>query len=281
MYKCDDFYLYEIIEDYKYAITNEERNEIFTSFCSSIWSSKNKRRIYTKSIKFNVRKDLLDTEVGKIFDTWSDIEYSYYKAMTKEQDWCSIIRQKVNNIYTRYFDKEVILAKEYMDLIKYPKKLYFNWIDGTEMDGNSLTTIIDDTIAEAVEVKKKYQMRKMDLNWDDYKLVINGFFKKCFDNCRLIGDYEDKTSIVTRLDYLTEDHFYVGYVNKNLEGMIKDYQKRQAGLPQSSRNGYKYCKSCGTMIEVTGNKKMYCTECASKNERLRKRKIAYKYRVAK
>ncbi|WP_300957842.1 hypothetical protein, partial [Phocaeicola sartorii] len=41
----------------------------------------------------------------------------YYKSMTKDENWCPMIRQKINNIYTRYFDKEVILSKEYMDLL--------------------------------------------------------------------------------------------------------------------------------------------------------------------
>ena len=64
-------YLYEIIEDYKNAKSQSEKDEIFNSFCNAIWSSKNKRRIYTKAIKFYVRKDLLDTELGQIFDAWS------------------------------------------------------------------------------------------------------------------------------------------------------------------------------------------------------------------
>ena len=71
IYECDDSFLYEIIEDYKEAKTEEEKDNIFKSFCSSIWSSDNKRRIYKKSIKFNVRKDLLQTELGQVFDTWS------------------------------------------------------------------------------------------------------------------------------------------------------------------------------------------------------------------
>ena len=99
IYECEDLFLYEIIEDYKEAKTEEEKDDIFKSFCSSIWSSDNKRRIYKKSIKFNVRKDLLQTELGQVFDTWSDVEYTYYKSMTKDENWCSIIRQKINIIY--------------------------------------------------------------------------------------------------------------------------------------------------------------------------------------
>ena len=101
-----DKYLYEIIDDYKHSGSDEEKGDIFKSFCSSIWSSENKRRVYTKTIRFSVRKDLLQTDVGQVFDVWSEVEYIGYKAMTKETDWCSLIRQKVNNLYTRYFDKE-------------------------------------------------------------------------------------------------------------------------------------------------------------------------------
>src|SRR5574344_53952 len=141
-----DKYLYEIIEDYKDSTSDEEKSDIFNSFCSSIWSCDNKRRIYTKTIRFTVRKDLLNTDIGQVFDTWSEVEYKGYKAMSKEADWCNLIRQKVNNLYTRYFDKEVILRKEYMNLIKTPKNLYFSWIAGQEMDSDELTTIIDDAI---------------------------------------------------------------------------------------------------------------------------------------
>ena len=73
IYKCNDLFLYEIIEDYKETKTQADKDMIFNSFCSSIWSSDNKRRIYKKYIKFKVRKDLLHTDLGQIFDTWSEI----------------------------------------------------------------------------------------------------------------------------------------------------------------------------------------------------------------
>jgi len=279
IYECEDLFLYEIIEDYKEAKTEEEKNEIFNSFCSSIWSSDNKRKIYKKSIRFNVRKDLLQTELGQVFDVWSDIEYTYYKSMTKDENWHSIIRQKINNIYTRYFDKEVILGKEYINLLKTPKKLYYQWISGIDMEAETVTEIIDDAIDSAEKVKAKLQQEKMSLPWNEYKKVVEDFLKRCFDNCKLIGEYEDKTRISTRLDFLTEDHFYVGYICKSLEGEILKWQKKYYGIRDHKK--YSRCKQCGSIIEKTGNKRMYCYKCAKEKERERKRKIAYKYRIAK
>ena len=261
IYECDDTFLYEIIEDYKESKTQEEKDEIFSSFCSSIWSLDNKRRTYTKSIKFNVRKDLLDTNLGQVFDTWSDIEYRYYKAMTKDENWCSIIRQKINNIYTRYFDKEIILGKEYMDLLKTPKRLYYEWISGIDMDAATVTEVIDEAIDNSIKVKSRLQMEKMNLSWIEYKKVIERFLRKAFDNCKLIEEYEDKSKIITRLNFITEDHFYVGYICKRLEGNIKDFQKKYYGLKYSSRKGYKRCIQCGGLIEKTNNRKLYCDQC--------------------
>lgn len=260
IYECNDF-LYEIIEDYKESKTQEEKNEIFNLFCSSIWSSDNKRRIYTKSIKFNVRKDLLETELGQVFDTWSDIEYRYYKAMTKDENWCSIIRQKINNIYTRYFDKEIILGKEYMDLLKTPKRLYYEWLSGIDMDAATVTEVIDEAIDKSIKVKSKLQTEKMSLSWNKYKKVVERFLKRTFDNCKLIDEYEDKSKIISRLDFLTEDHFYAGYICKSLENYFRNYQKEYYGLRRGHKNIYSHCKCCGKMIEKIGNKRLYCDEC--------------------
>ncbi len=270
IYECDDSFLYEIIEDYKEAKTEEEKNEIFHSFCSSIWSSNNKRRIYKKSIKFNVRKDLLQTELGQVFNTWSDIEYTYYKSMAKDENWYSIIRQKINNIYTRYFDKEVILGKEYMNLLKTPKKLYYQWISGIDMDATTVTEIIDDAIDNAQKIKAKLQKEKMSLSWTEYKKVIEEFLKKCFDNCKLIGEYEDKTKIVTMLNFLTEDNFYVGYICKSLEGEILKWQKKYYGIRDHKK--YSRCKQCGSIIEKSNNRILYCKKCGKEINRVKTQK---------
>lgn len=271
IYECDGSFLYEIIEDYKEANAEEEKDDIFKSFCSSIWSSDNKRRIYKKSIRFKVRKDLLNTELGQVFYTWSDVEYIYYKSMTKDENWQSIIRQKINNIYTRYFDKEVILGKEYMDLLKTPQRLYYQWISGIDMDAETVTEIIDDTIDNAEKVKEKLQKEKMSLSWNKYKKVVEEFLRRCFDNCKLIEEYEDKTKINTRLDFLTEDHFYVGYICRTLETYFKNYQKEYYGVRRGHKNIYSRCKQCGAITEKTNNRTLYCKMCSKEINRIKTR----------
>lgn len=241
----------------------EERNDIFNEFCYSIWKSDNKRRVYPKVIRFKVRKDLLDTEIGEVFDVWPDIEYIGYKSMTKETDWCSLIRQKVNNLYTRYFDKDVILKKEYMDLLKTPKRLYYQWINGAKMDKDELTTLLEDSLHESIEVKKMFQKQKMELSWNEYKKVIEEFFKKIFNNCKLIEDYETGIKYNDIYDFKNEDNFYIRYFCKCLEGEMLKWQKKYYKVRDHKK--YKRCIKCGELIEIKTKKNYstkYCKNCA-------------------
>lgn len=273
-----DKYLYEIIDEYKNTDSEEEKNEIFKSFCSSIWASENKRRIYTKTIRYSVRKDLLDTDIGQVFDVWSEVEYKGYKSMSKETDWCSLIRQKINNLYTRYFDKEVILKSDYMNLLKTPKKLYYQWIDGIEMEADELTTIIDDALDDAEKLRIIYQKQKMELSWNDYKSVIEGFLQRCFDNCKLIEDYEDKSKI-NMYDFMNEDNFYVGYICKTLESYMQNYQKEFYGLKRGRNKSYKHCKICGSLIENDAKNRQYCNTCKRNKELEKYQKYNQKRRL--
>lgn len=262
-----DNYLYEIIDDYKNANSEEEKSEIFEDFCSSLWSSKNKRRTYIKTIRFKVRNDLLQTEVGQIFDIYSEIEYVGYKEMTKDIDWVSLIRQKINNLYTRYFDKEVILKKDYMELLKTPKNLYYRWTSGEEINSDKLTEIIENSIFKAQELKLNYQKQKMELSWNDYKEVIEKFLKNIFNNCKLIEDFE-KDNLTSQYIYelATEDNFYIKYFCDSLESYMCNYQKEYYKLKRGRNKKYKHCKECGKLIEKTNNRILYCDECKYKKQ---------------
>lgn len=267
-----DKYLYEIIDSYKNADSEEEKNDIFNSFCSSIWSSKNKRRVYTKTIKFKVRNDLLESEIGQIFNACSEVDYTGYKAMTKDTDWCSLIRQKINNLYTRYFDSEVILKKDYMNLLKTPYNLYYRWIKGTEMNADELTNIIEDSIYKAAELKVVYQKQKMEKSWNEYKIVIEKFLKTAFNNCKLIEDYESENLTNKYIyEFANEDNFYIKYICDCLEGEMLNLQKEENKLKRGRNKKYKNCKECGIMIEKTGRNTQYCSNCKKEKRKETKR----------
>ena len=267
-----DKYLYEIIEDYKHANSVENKAEIFNDFCRSIWSCKNKRRVYTKTIKYKVRSDLLETEIGQIFNSWSEIDYTSYKSMTKDTDWCNLIRQKINNLYTRYFDKEVILNKDYMDLLRTPRKLYYRWINGEEIDANEITNIIESSMSKVLELKPIYQKQKMRLSWEDYKSLIENFLQRIFDNCKLVEDYEidnltgKQISITNKYiyDFYNEDKSYIKYICDSLEGYTLNYQKEYYKLKRGRNKQYKRCKECGNLFEIKNKKDFsskYCDGC--------------------
>lgn len=272
-----DKYLYEIIDDYKNSDSDMEKNDIFKAFCQSVWSSSNKRKTYTKSFKYKVKKDLLDTDIGQVFNTWSEVEYKKYKSISKETDWCSLIRQKINNLYTRYFDKEIILAKDYVNLLKTPKCLYYRWLDGTDITCDELTSSINNAMDDAQKLKITYQNRKIELSWNDYKKLIEGIFQKTFNNCKLIEDYENRNKCSNIYDFINEDNFYIKYFCTYLEYEMRQWQKKYYGVRNHQK--YKRCKSCGSLIENTGNKRMYCIKCAGKRKKESNIKSDKKYRT--
>ncbi len=173
-----------------------------------------------------MRDDLLESEIGQIFNTWSKVDYIGYKAMTDDTDWCSLIRQKINNLYTRYCDKEVILRKDYMDLLKTPYNLYYRWIKSVEMDADDLINTIENSIYKATELKAMYQKQKIDLSWNDYKNIVEEFLLKIFNNCKPIEDYErEKLTNKYIYEFANEDNSYISCFCKSFEGVMLKWQK--------------------------------------------------------
>ncbi len=210
---------------------------------------------------------MLESEIGQIFNTWSEVDYIGHKAMSKDTDWCSLIRQKINNLYTRYFDEDVILKKDYMDLLRTSKKMYYRWINGEEMNANELLDTIENSIYKASELKSIYQKQKMKLSWDEYKWVIEEFLKRKFDKCKLIEDYEkEHISNNVIYDFYNEDNSYIKYICNSLELFMLDYQKRYYGLKRSRNIEYKRCE-CGKLIKTKNEKdhsSKYCDVCKRK-----------------
>lgn len=258
-------YLYEILDDYRDADDNG-KDRIFKSFCASVWSCDNKRRVFNREIKFSVDSRYLETDIGQIFESWSSISYVTYRSMTKELDYASLIRQKINNLYSIMCDKEVCQRKDYMKLIKTPKTLYFRWIKGEQYDPQNLTEIIDSVITQAEILKEKYCLEKLDISWYEYKKLIEKYFLKLFNNCISLDDYEDKTKITVQTEAWHEDNFYISYFCKALDGYMRNYQKEYYGLyvPGSKdRCVLKRCKKCGSLFNQKKSNQSLCKKCST------------------
>lgn len=256
-----DSYLYEIMDDYKHATSAEEKDALFQTFCSSIWEGCNNQKPCPKEIRFKVKKELLQTAVGQVFQAWSKVEYMGYQAMSEKTDWCSLLRQKLNNLYAKYFDQEVILNREYLYLLHTPKRLYCRWLNGTNFTPEEALARIEEAMEEAEQKKTVFKKQKMELSWQEYKQVTESFLRKLFDRCKLLDHYERTSDFYHIYDFMNEDNFYVRYFCKSLEAYMKNYTKEYYGLKRGRNKRYRRCSLCGRLIERTGPNTQYCPEC--------------------
>ena len=261
MYDVADKFLYEILDDYKDSISEKEKDDIVNAFMKLIWSSKNKRSVSQKSLRFSVNEILLETDIGKIFEKHSDTKYTSYRSMSKDTDFISLIRQKINNIYTNLCDGRVCLKKEYMDLIKLPKQLFYRWKSGEIYDADTLALQLDEIILKSVEAKEKYSKQKMSIEWNKYKALIVPYIKRMFNNYIPLEKFEDKNYLTLDIDAWNEDNFAVAYLCKGLDGYMRNYQKEYYGIKRNQ--SIKRCLSCGCIMYDTDKTKphKYCENC--------------------
>ena len=263
MYEIINKYLYEIIEDFKDA-DNDNKDEILNEFMKLIWSNKNKRKILEKSIKFKIPKKLLNTDIGEIFSEYTKINYISYRSSCKDMDFSSLIRQKINNIYVNLFDERVCIKKEYINLLKKPKQMFYRWKGGEIYNSSELNNQLRTIIDEAEKVKKLYIKQKMVLEWSEYRTLIHSFFKSMFNNFIPLEEYESKNSLIVDIDTWNEDNFAVSYLCKSLDGYMRNYQKKYYQLPINSRKAYKRCILCGNLMIIQSKKDYstkYCCIC--------------------
>lgn len=277
MYDIDGKYLYEILDDYKDATDDKQKDDIISAFMKLIWSSKNKRNTYKKDIRFSVSKSLLNTDVGKIFNCYSSISYTAYKSMTKDTDFISLIRQKINNIYTNMCDGDVCLKKEYMDFIKQPKQMYYRWRTGEEYNVSTLTDYIESILEKAEQVKEKYKKQKMNISWNDYKKLIAPYFKRMFDNFIPLEKFEDKNVLTLDIDLWTEDNFAVAYLCKGIDGYMRNYQKEFYGIKRNRNLNLVYC-NCGRQYDKKTNNQKFCPTCQKEINKLKTNIRVHKFR---
>lgn len=256
-----DSYLYEIMDDYKHAELEEEKDALFQTFCSSIWKDGTSPKLCLKEIRFTIKRNLLHTAVGQVFQAWSKVEYMGYQAVSEETDWCSLLRQKLNNLYTKYVDQEVILNREYLYLLHTPKRLYCQWLCGASFTPEEVLVRIEKAMEEAKQKKLFFQKQKMELSWQEYQQLAEGFLRSLFERCKLLDSYETTSDFYNIYDFMNEDNFYVRYFCKSLDAYMKNYTKEYYGLKRGRNKRYKRCSLCGRLIERTGPNTQYCPEC--------------------
>lgn len=280
MYDIKDKYLYEIIEDFKEA-DDAVKDEILTVFMKLLWSNINKRKVYEKVITFKIPKYLLNTELGLLFNKYSKISFTTYRSKCQDTHYTSLLRQKINNVFINLCDSRVCLKKEYIDLIKKPKQMYFRWRAGEEYNSSELMELLENTLIEAQKIKEKYAKQKMNIEWCKYKTIIPSFFRRMFENFIPLEDYENKNSLTLDIDTWNEDNFAVAYLCKGLDGYMRNYQKMYYGLPINNRKKYMRCLLCGNLFIINSKKDHSSRYCCSCKKEIKKEKNRHYYYLSK
>lgn len=247
------------MEDYHYTESISKKNNIFNAFMMAVWKCNNPRTLHKKEYKYNVLEKHRNSDIGKIFDKYSTVPYVYYRSTTSNQNYLYLIRQKINNLYSYYCDKNVCIRREYFQLLQTPKRLYYSWIN---QKGNiklsELEIQIKQAFAEAENLKRFYEKQKLFISWSEYKKLVYGFIKNCFNNYQ---PFDNITSFTLDVDIVTEDHYCVNYICKCLSGEMQKYQKKYYGVKEHSCYGR--CISCGRLYEKKSKdtKSTRCQEC--------------------
>ncbi|MCI8485218.1 MAG: hypothetical protein HFH41_12915 [Lachnospiraceae bacterium] len=274
MYQTQDYYMYEILEDYQAAADSEQKEEIFSAFCSLIWNHPNQRKISQKTFAFQIEPALLDTDIGRVFASYSALSCPVCSSTTDQTDFASLIRQKVNNIYTNLFDDRICTRKVYLDLLRLPKKLYFQWkkslitepADWT-MTAQELSLTLQRAVEESCRLKEIYGRQKMKLEWNEFCMVTEGFLRRLFHNYTPLDLYSSGRPSVIRADTWQEDNFCIRYFCSGLNGYFKNYQKKYYGLSNTGgkkKVPYSRC-ACGNLFQQNRqHNRRLCDACREK-----------------
>lgn len=262
LYNIGDKFIYEVFDDYKDAKDDELKNKIISMFCQKIWNVNNDVENLERVIRYRV-SNKFTCNVSDVFRKYQNIKYISNKSFSQGGDSWTILRQKINNIYTDMCDKDVCKKKDYMDCLYSPKRLYFRFVKGKSFNSVELENYIGQQMELAKELHNKYAKHKMDIGWDEYKNLINGYIKKIFNNYIPLDEFEDKSILSVSVTYWSEDNYVIKYIGKSLCGYMKNYEKQYHGVSRSVNASYIRCVSCGRMAEQKSNAQKYCSECSS------------------
>lgn len=267
--------LNELLEDYQEFNEDEALDE----FIRLLWSSKYGCRTYRKTYAFKLQPELLnnDDELIKIFEPYQKIKIkhaiSYYNDKPNSID---MIRIHVNNMYMYLVNQEVYLSKEYFNSKIQPKKLYFKTIEriknGEKVDVAEVKNQLFKLERKTEELRLRDVEKKIELSFNDYKKIINGYIFRIFNNYKSPFEYEQENGWELNVihDAWHEDNYIIKYFCKSLTGYMKNYKK------YINFTYEKECKMCDMLFLPNSNRQVYCHYCTSINEKVKNREYAKK-----
>lgn len=267
-------YLNEVFNTYYESENEKQKHNIKEGFKKIVWGTLPYTKL-DKHFSYKVSYDnITDEKALSIFEKYQYIEYKILKSRynINELDKEDLIKARINSNYGKYFDKEIYLKKEYYRALAQNKNIYFNYLRGEVEDLEKEIRINDALIIKWREESLKW---KSDTEWKDYKIYINECFDKIFNNYLPI-DEKVKAQIFfpNHIMDWDEDNYIVGYVNKSLNGYLKNY------IRELHKPRYKFCKICGCEINSKSNNK-YCKICAEEKQREHKRNWKIQNKISK
>lgn len=255
-------YLNQVFNTYYHSTSQLQRENLKRDFQELIWKSLPYTKL-NRFFKYKISYDNIKEEKAlSILGKYKYIEYKILKSRYNINDLEKedLIKARINSNYGKYFDEEIYLNKQYYRALAEYKNIYFNYLKGEVEDLEKVILDNDDLVEKLKEesLKNKYKME-----WKDYQLFINMCLDKIFDNYQPIDNkiLEGHFNPNHILDW-DEDNYILGYVNKSLNGYLKNYINEVKGKRKEKK--YKKCEVCSKLIVAKNNKTKYCDECAKK-----------------
>lgn len=259
-YLIEEQHLYEIIEDYKYS-NSQEREQILKMYMKALWGNANKRRFKTKTISFKILDKNLPDNINKLFKAYTSTSFSYYQTTTTKTDHYSLVHQKINNLYSYYFDVKFCVNIDYFQALRVPKQLYYEYIQGVKYEEKEIREVIAQANKDRDFHKMKSDREKMSLSWREYKKIIEGYMKTIFENYSEDNNFD----LFVSNSNINEDNRVIKYICTSLQGYMKNYQKEYYGISRGNNQTYGRCVDCGAMfVESKNKRKTRCDACNDK-----------------
>lgn len=234
----------DLLEEYKLSFNKEHEECLLQDFKNELWNSKFNNYKYKKRIHYQVKEELLgNQQLIDLFNKYNDIKYSVEKSYHKNRNKISsidYIRIHINNLYSKLFDKDTYLPKEYYECLFIARNLYFKTIKLSKQEQkalniNSLEDDIINSLKLAEEIKNIHiREQKCELSFGKYKKLINGYIDSLFENYIIFDEYKEKngwdySKIATTIVF-GEENYTIRYFNKSISGYLRNYFRKEKGI---------------------------------------------------